>query len=146
MALVVDASVAIKWFVDEPGANRARGLWEKRAGLVAPDLLVPEVCSALWRKVRLGQAVPDQAAEATRRLRNALLDLRPTAALATRAMALDSSSISRFMTASISRWRKSSRTRWSQPTNDCWLGCPGQNWRRLPNHFEGRGRGARLGR
>ena len=88
MALVVDASVAIKWFVDEPGANRARGLWEKRAGLVAPDLLVPEVCSALWRKVRLGQAVPDQAAEATRRLRNALIDLRPTAALATRAMAL----------------------------------------------------------
>jgi predicted nucleic acid-binding protein len=88
MALVVDASVAIKWFVEEPGANRARLLWEDRAGLVAPDLLVPEVCSAMWRKVRLGQAVPDQAAEATHRLRTALIDLRPTAALATRAMAL----------------------------------------------------------
>jgi predicted nucleic acid-binding protein len=88
MALVVDASVAIKWFVEEPGANRARSLWENRSGLVAPDLLVPEVCSAMWRKVRLGQAVPDQAAEATHRLQTALIDLRPTAALATRAVAL----------------------------------------------------------
>ena len=88
MALVVDASVAIKWFIEESGADRARSLWKDRAGLVAPDLLVPEVCSALWRKVWLGQAVPDQAAEATRRLRMALIDLRPTAALATPAMAL----------------------------------------------------------
>lgn len=88
MALVVDASVAIKWFVEEPGADRARGLWENGARLVAPDLLVPEVCSAMWRKVRLGQAVPDQAAEAAKRLRTALIDLRPTATLATRAMAL----------------------------------------------------------
>ena len=88
MALVVDASVAIKWFVDEPGADRARSLWETRPGLVAPDLLVPEVCSALWRKVRLGQAVPEQAAEATLRLSAKLIDLRPTAILASRAMML----------------------------------------------------------
>jgi predicted nucleic acid-binding protein len=39
-------------------------------------------------KLPLGQAMPDQAAEATNRLRTALIDLRPTAALATRAMAL----------------------------------------------------------
>jgi len=88
MAIVVDASVAIKWFIDEPGADRARSLWERRAELVAPDLLVPEVCSAMWRKVRLGQAARGQAAEATERLRAAVIDLRPTAALATRAMAL----------------------------------------------------------
>ena len=88
MAVVVDASVAIKWFVDEPGADRARSLWETRPGLVAPDLLVPEVCSALWRKVRLGQAVPEQAAEATIRLSANLVDLRPTATLATRAVML----------------------------------------------------------
>ncbi len=88
MALIVDASVAIKWFVDESGADRARSLWQRRADLVAPDLLVPEVCSAMWRKVRLGQAIPDQAAEAADRLRANLLELRPTAPLAPRAMAI----------------------------------------------------------
>jgi predicted nucleic acid-binding protein len=86
MALVLDASVAIKWFIEEPGADRARSLWQRRAELVAPDLLVPEVCRAMWRKVRLGQAVPDQAMEAVGRLRTALPDLRPTASLASRAM------------------------------------------------------------
>jgi predicted nucleic acid-binding protein len=88
MALIVDASVAIKWFVDEPGADRARILWQRRADLIAPDLLIPEVCSAMWRKVRLRQAVPDQAAEAADRLRTNLVELRPTAALARAAMAL----------------------------------------------------------
>ena len=85
---VVDASVAIKWFIDEPGADRARSLWQQRARLVAPDLLVPEVCSAMGRKVRLGQIGPAQAAEAINRLGTALLDLRPSASLATRAMTL----------------------------------------------------------
>lgn len=88
MALVVDASVAIKWFVEETGADRARALWARHAELVAPDLLVPEVCSAMWRKARLGQVVAGQAVDAIGRLRVALPDLRPTASLATRAMAL----------------------------------------------------------
>lgn len=88
MAIVVDASVAIKWFVEEVDADRARALWERGAGLVAPDLLVPEVCSALWRKVRLGQVLRGQAEEASSRLKTALPDLRPTATLATRAITL----------------------------------------------------------
>jgi predicted nucleic acid-binding protein len=88
MALIVDASVAIKWFVDESGADRARGLWRRRADLMAPDLLIPEVCSAMWRKVRLGQAAPDQAAETADRLQANLLEFRPTITLAQRAMAI----------------------------------------------------------
>jgi predicted nucleic acid-binding protein len=88
MALVVDASVAIKWFVEETGADRARDLWAQHDELVAPDLLVPEVCSAIWRKARLGQIVADQALEAVGRLKTAVTHLRPTAPLATRAMRL----------------------------------------------------------
>ena len=43
MALIVDASVAIKWFIYEPGSEMARRLWRDEPDLLAPDLLVPEV-------------------------------------------------------------------------------------------------------
>jgi predicted nucleic acid-binding protein len=75
MALVVDASVAIKWFIDEPD-------------LLAPDLLVPEVCNAAWRKVRRGESHPTQAKQIAQRLRHGVLALRPSAPLAARAMEL----------------------------------------------------------
>ena len=42
----------------------------------------------MWRKARLGQVVAGQAVEAIGRLRAALPDLRPTASLARRALAL----------------------------------------------------------
>jgi predicted nucleic acid-binding protein len=42
---VVDASVAIKWFVDEEGRAEAVGLL--RHPLSAPDLLAPECANIL---------------------------------------------------------------------------------------------------
>ncbi len=48
---VVDASVAVKWFVDEPDSPAARNLLQAHAAgtdlLVAPDLLVYEVANVL---------------------------------------------------------------------------------------------------
>ena len=48
---VVDASVAVKWFVDEDGSDKARLIRDQfvtgRLGLIAPDLLRYEVASAL---------------------------------------------------------------------------------------------------
>jgi predicted nucleic acid-binding protein len=50
VSLVVDASVALKWFLaDEPDADRALAIMRDDAALVAPDLLVAEVCNAAWR-------------------------------------------------------------------------------------------------
>ena len=47
---VVDASVAVKWFVDEDGSDKARRLRDNflvgRVDLIAPDLLRYEVASA----------------------------------------------------------------------------------------------------
>jgi predicted nucleic acid-binding protein len=43
MILVVDASVAIKWFVEEPLRSQARKLLADRHEFVAPDLLIAEV-------------------------------------------------------------------------------------------------------
>lgn len=56
MSLVVDASVALKWFLaDETGADRALAIIRDEMALAAPDLLVAEVCNAAWRLARLGR-------------------------------------------------------------------------------------------
>lgn len=50
--LVVDASVAVKWFVREEGSDEARHLAESGVRLVAPVLISLEVASALSKKSR----------------------------------------------------------------------------------------------
>ena len=63
MALVVDASVAVKWLVVEDGSDAARDLLADDEELHAPRLLVSEVANAIWRKVRLGQVDRDSATQ-----------------------------------------------------------------------------------
>jgi predicted nucleic acid-binding protein len=58
---VVDASVVIKWFVEETEANHARKLLGDRYELLAPDLLGPESGNILWKKVRRGELTADEA-------------------------------------------------------------------------------------
>lgn len=55
MRLVMDASVAIKWLVEEEGSETATRLLEGNHELHAPRLLVSEVTNATWRKARLGE-------------------------------------------------------------------------------------------
>jgi predicted nucleic acid-binding protein len=50
--VVVDASVAIKWFVPEIHADAARRLLREGMTLLAPDLIWAEVANGLWRKWR----------------------------------------------------------------------------------------------
>jgi predicted nucleic acid-binding protein len=50
--VVVDASVAIKWFVPEIYADAARRLLREGMTLLAPDLIWAEVANGLWRKWR----------------------------------------------------------------------------------------------
>ncbi len=57
-ALVVDASVAIKWLVREEGSDDALRLLD--AKLVAPDLLYAEAANILWKMVRRGQVSADE--------------------------------------------------------------------------------------
>jgi predicted nucleic acid-binding protein len=58
---VVDASVVIKWFVDEVHAEAARRLQADQYELFAPDLFWSESGNILWKKVRRGELTPDQA-------------------------------------------------------------------------------------
>ena len=50
--VVVDASVAVKWFVPEELSADARGLLAAEYELLAPDLLWAELGNALWKKHR----------------------------------------------------------------------------------------------
>jgi predicted nucleic acid-binding protein len=61
MPHVVDASIVIKWFVDEVHAEAARRLQEDQYQLFAPDVLWPECGNILWEKVRRGELTPDEA-------------------------------------------------------------------------------------
>ena len=50
--VVVDASVAVQWFANEPGAAAAARLLERDDVLVAPDLMTVEAANAWWKKTR----------------------------------------------------------------------------------------------
>ena len=59
MTLVVDTSVVLKWYVDEPESERAEAL--VGGDLVAPDWMLAEVANALWKKIVKGEITRDHA-------------------------------------------------------------------------------------
>ena len=59
--IVIDASVAVKWFVAEEGHASAVALLGQNEALIAPDLIFAETANVLWKKLRKGEATPDQA-------------------------------------------------------------------------------------
>jgi len=72
-ALVVDASVAVKWVFDEPDSGLAKSLQARR--LLAPDLLLLECSSVIWRNVATGHLAPGGVPEALAILRTAPVQL-----------------------------------------------------------------------
>lgn len=50
--LVVDASVVVKWYFDEPASEAARALRGRPLNLIAPHLLLLEVASSIWKRLR----------------------------------------------------------------------------------------------
>ncbi len=84
--LVVDASVALKWFVEEEGSEQAAALLVAPTLLVAPDLIVAEVCNAAWKAVRSGTMAPEQQDHAASRLAAAFDELVALGPLAARAV------------------------------------------------------------
>lgn len=61
---VVDASVAVKWFVTETDSDSAVGLLSENQPLIAPELIYAEVANALWAVVRRGEMTADGLREA----------------------------------------------------------------------------------
>jgi predicted nucleic acid-binding protein len=86
-ALVVDASVAIKWYVPEPGSAEAQAILESDRLLLAPDLLVAEIGNILWKRVQRGLNARTDVEEIARTfLAESRVHLVPSAGLMFRAL------------------------------------------------------------
>jgi predicted nucleic acid-binding protein len=77
--LVIDASVAIKWVIEEHGTREAVSL--RRHRLFAPELLVAECANVLWKKTRRRELTAEEARLAARLLQRADVELAPMRAL-----------------------------------------------------------------
>lgn len=86
MTWVVDASVAIKWLVDEPGRTLARNLLDKANDFYAPDFVLIETGNVLWKKVRHREITRDQASLGIEALPWFFESFVPSAALVDHAM------------------------------------------------------------
>ncbi|NIA20983.1 MAG: PIN domain-containing protein [Anaerolineaceae bacterium] len=65
---VVDASVAVKWFLDEPHSDAALAVLSDRNQLHAPDFFLIEIDSVLCKWIRRGEITEDEGS----RIRTAL--------------------------------------------------------------------------
>ena len=69
MTIVVDASVALKWVLDEPGKDAADALLDEE--LIAPTLWLLEAANALWRRTLRGEITAEEAKSRLDELHNA---------------------------------------------------------------------------
>lgn len=75
MTVVIDASVALKWVLDEPGTKVADALLDE--DLIAPAVWLIEAANALWRRARSGQITAEESAERLAELLNAPVAATP---------------------------------------------------------------------
>lgn len=61
MTIIVDASVAIKWFVEETLHTEARHLFKYQREIQAPDFILAEVANAAWKKAVRKEISNEQA-------------------------------------------------------------------------------------
>jgi predicted nucleic acid-binding protein len=86
--LIVDASVAIKWMLDEPGDQEARAVVETGEALTAPELVIAEVANAAWRRFTSGQIPMAQAMLINAEIPRVFSELFALAPLRGRALAI----------------------------------------------------------
>jgi predicted nucleic acid-binding protein len=79
MTWVVDASVAVLWFVPSPLSAQALQLLDDGVPLMAPDLIVVEVANVLWKRERLAGVDALDIAGAVGVLTGGALRLTPSA-------------------------------------------------------------------
>lgn len=92
MNFVLDASVAAKWLVTEEDSERARKLlseWDRgKANLTAPDLILPEVASVLWKRAQRGALPSSVARDLFRQLESLGLPMSPSGGLVREAISM----------------------------------------------------------
>ena len=87
MRIVVDASIAIKWFLPEQQSAQAEVFLSENYQRIAPELLLTEVSHAFAKRHRGREMTADQARSSFQRL-GSLIEILPTASLASIALDL----------------------------------------------------------
>ena len=88
MALVVDASVGLKWVLNEPDSPLAQALVRIEPDLLVPGFWLNEATNVLWLQVRRKLFTPVHAREGLALLR-AQIEPTPTAGMRLHEVALD---------------------------------------------------------
>jgi predicted nucleic acid-binding protein len=88
LSLVVDASVALKWVLQEPDSHLAEELLRIEPDLLIPDFWFGEATNVLWLQVRRKLLTPEEAREGLALLR-AQVPPTPTADMDLHEVALE---------------------------------------------------------
>ena len=88
-AVVVDASVVIKWFFPEVHGDQALHIRDTAKRFVVPDLLYAEVGNVLWHRVQTGAITREEAQAVIEALNGILLPSSPVPTKAVLASALE---------------------------------------------------------
>ena len=86
MIWVVDASVAVKWFIEENLSEMAEQLLVSETLLCAPDFIVTEVAGVAWKKAIRGDLSHEQALAIAAELRGGSVVLNASVDLVERAL------------------------------------------------------------
>jgi len=84
---VVDTSICVKWFVDEPDSELALAILSDDGPFLVPDLMFAEFANVMWLKQRIGAMTIKQALRAIHGLSRyfGIFDVAPSYTLAPRA-------------------------------------------------------------
>src|SRR5438045_7747798 len=89
---VIDAGVAVKWFIEEPDSEQAKRVLTNYSrwidDLLAPDLIIAEVANVFWKRAVRGDLTAKEAKDSLTDLLSLNVPLISSALLASKALLL----------------------------------------------------------